>query len=330
MAGGRVPGRLDGGRGVVATSSGPAGLTHSHNTGAVLHSSAPRRGVRPGPNPQSAPRLVGLTVTHGAVRDPIKARTWNSYLFDGDNVIVLAKTEPDRFSSWNQIEWISTGGKRIVGMGNGWSLPRSALKQFKVKATLGGKSEEIVVSVGTLVELGGSGESGGRRGTPLNPVERGEKINLYGGHETDHLGFRDYAVLRVYNTELGFVRPLTKAALNTPPPDGPGLSDGCAGDIFIRATPFFLPTYFAIERLRNKALCRITYFTPAQSMADKFLAAFPDAAHVQHCRVDGTFANVIEYPGSPQWSRVSLDPRVLPGADFNSNDGKFRRLEGEE
>jgi hypothetical protein len=215
-------------------------------------------------------------------------------------------------------------------MGNGWSLPRTALKQFKVQASLGGRTEELLVSVGTLVELEGSEESGGRRGTPLNPIGRGEKINLYGGHETDHVGFRDYAVLRVYNTELGFVRPLTKAALNAPPPDGPGLSDGCASDLFIRASPFYLPTYFAIERLRNKTQCRITYFTPSKLMSETFLAAFPDAAHLQHCIVKGTHANVIEYPGSPQWPRVSLDPPVLPHADFNAEDQKFRRLEGEE
>lgn len=325
MASGRIPGPLSaihsGGPasppGSIVMTAGPLGSGHH----ADLSQSV---GINT-PGPAKRARLVGLTVTHGARRNPQNPSSWDSYLFLNESIIVMAKTDPDNWTTWQEIEWQSTGGKPIVGSRNGFSIPRSEMKTYRVSASLGGVSATLTITVTTLVDLTGRGGTGGSLGTPIHPIGTGCKINLYGEHETDALGFKDYVVIKEYQNpgdpdhppaQLKDKRPLTKAPLSASPPDGPGLPNDCASDICMRACPFYSPSYYAIQRIRNKRHCRITYYTPNNSHLQSFLDAFPDASHIQHWRVDNVGVEVIEYPREFVWSGASdVTAPVIPSPD---------------
>ena len=277
------------------------------------------------PHTPSAPRLVSLTITHGA-EPTAQPGHWESYLFTGESIIVLAKTEPNNWSTWRQIHWQSTGGKSIAGSGNGFAIPRTEMREFRVSASLGGFASALTVTVTTLVDMTSPGGTGGSLGTPINPIGTGLKINLYGEHDTDKKGFKDYTVIKEYQNPGGpdkptaarDIRPLTKASLTAPPPDGPGLRDNCASDICIRAAPFYSPTYYAIQRIRSKTRCRITYYTPSGSFIQEFLDAFPDASLLQNGKVDNTPIAVIEYPRKSAWPAASSVPAaVIPKPDLS-------------
>jgi hypothetical protein len=136
MSTGRVPGPLGivSRSGIVLAAPGPLGRPHAggHSGNAGLRGPSTRNAGLPGP---SATRLLGLTVTHGARRAAPHAKKWESYLFEGDSVIVLAKTDPDTWSTWSRIRWHCSGGKPVTGYGNGWRIPRSEIREYRVSAS---------------------------------------------------------------------------------------------------------------------------------------------------------------------------------------------------
>jgi hypothetical protein len=263
---------------------------------------------------------VSLVVSHGAEPDPQQPGRWESYLFLNDSVIVLAKTEPDNWSTGMQIDWSATGGKPVTGSGHGFRIPRNEIRDYRVTASLGGVSRTLKISVTTLVQLEGNGQTGDKQGIPERPLGTGRMINIYGEHETDDLGFDDYAVMRLYQKGAKDMRPLTRAPITTRPPDGPGLRNDCASDICLRSCPFPSPTYHAVQRIRSKIRCRMTYYESSQAHTQDFLDAFPDASHLQHWVVDGMHMDVIEYPRRYVWSAASNlptaripEPAMAPG-----------------
>jgi hypothetical protein len=280
-----------------------------------------------------------------AERDPADPERWESYLFAGSNerIFVVAKTDPDNWSSWGQIQWQVFGGERVTGVGNAWRFPRDVLRDYEITASLGGVTRKMTLSVTTLVDLTSPDGSHGARGSPVKPIGTGLKINIYGEHETDRLGFKDYAVNKEWQNPGGptnppkdsrDIRPLTRAPITARPPLGPGLADGSASDICIHSAPFNSPVYYAIHRIRSKFRCRITYQSASESEIEAFLAAFPDACHLQHWRTktegsNGTPVEVIEYPARSAWSAVSDGAKaVVPRPDPGTYEPKkIRRTE---
>jgi hypothetical protein len=282
--------------------------------------------------------MVSLYVTHGAERDPRNPNRWESYLFDNERVIVLAKTEPNTRDAWRQIQWHAVGGEPITGFGNGYRFPRSTQKDYEISASLGGVTITITLSVTTLVRHDSHVFIGGKRGTPVRPLATGRMINLYGEHETDDVNFEDYVVIKDYQqgakqsaNPAKDLRPLTRAPITSPAPDGPGLPNDCASDIFLRSCPFYSPSYFAIQRIRSKERCRITYFESERTELQRFRDAFSDASHLQSWIVQGTNVEVVEYPKRAAWTAPSdLDKPAIPPPDKGMNAaGPIRRTEEE-
>lgn len=98
-------------------------------------------------------------------------------------------------------------------------------------------------------------ESGGHRGTPINPLPFGLKINIYGDHETDYLNFIDVAPNPEFaNRKFGGPRLLTKE-----------LGPRTVGNIAVRSSPIFENHIHSnpneVEEILRVAMpgCRITY-----------------------------------------------------------------------
>ncbi len=333
MAIGRIPGPLasplhagqSNAPGHVVGVPGPLGA------GARVRGQGPHH-ARGNPGPMSPPRLVRLRITHGARRGGPGQVQYESFLCVNESVIVLAETEPDHWPAWTQIRWGGDAGKPITGAGNGWSIPRSKQGVFRVWASLGGVTLGAAVSITSLVDITSSSAYYSPGGTPLSPLGTGRKINMYG--ETEAKGFEDYVALKYYQPGAKqYMRRLTKAPADAPPPDGPGLPDGCASDICMRGSPFHSPTYYAMRRIMRKdGRCRIT-FASEESQNRSFLAAFPDASLLQCWPTDvGSLARVIEFPAEPVWPRASDGPDpVIPSPDvgFMESPPKTRKYEGE-
>jgi hypothetical protein len=323
--------------GQVINQRQPLNGSHSNNLPITPQAPTPVR-----PTPGITPRLIGLTVTHGARKNARNPDKWDSYLFGREvpgkvgqliateSIVVLATTDPNHPSVWAQIRWNSDGGRPVFTFPNGWSLPRNEQRAFHVSASLGGVTRSLTVTVETLVDL--SGDDGNEQPglTPINTLGTGRKINLYGANENKE--FDDYAALKTYQREVHsfshrtFIRPLTKAPVSAPPPDGPGLPDDCASDVCMRATPFYSPSFFAIARIRRKDHCRLTYASPSPGERQKFLDAFADASLIQNSGE----AVVLEYPQEAIWSRPSNNETpTVPPPDIGFDDHKSRTNEGE-
>lgn len=106
-------------------------------------------------------------------------------------------------------------------------------------------------------------QAGNHERTPINPQRFGAMINFYGDHETDYLGFKDYAVDPKYQVaESGEIRPLSWIA-----PERGGLRDKSASDICMRSIPVYeaheVPkgVRSIVDEIRRVAMpgCRITF-----------------------------------------------------------------------
>jgi hypothetical protein len=76
-------------------------------------------------------------------------------------------------------------------------------------------------------------QAGDHERTPINPQGFGRKINIFGDHETDYLGFEDFSTdVQFIVSESGEIRPLTFER-----PERGGLRDNCASDICMRSIP---------------------------------------------------------------------------------------------
>lgn len=107
-------------------------------------------------------------------------------------------------------------------------------------------------------------ESGEHLGTPINPQGFGRKVNIFGDHETDYLGFEDFA------TDIDFIfrgqggpRKVT-----FDPPERGGLVNECASDICMRSSPVSDDSFTrrtgkpnTIDEIKRIAMhgCRVTY-----------------------------------------------------------------------
>ena len=111
-------------------------------------------------------------------------------------------------------------------------------------------------------------------GTPLNPLAFGRKINIFGAHETDHLGFEDYAINGVAYVNG---RPWT---MDKPPPLGRGVRSGTASDICTRSSPLNDQTLSEIARIAMPG-GRMTYASndPSARAMQFFRSLGPAIAH---------------------------------------------------
>jgi hypothetical protein len=73
-------------------------------------------------------------------------------------------------------------------------------------------------------------QAGDHEGTPINPLPFGRKVNIYGDHETDYLGFADYAI------DMRFMRD---RELTWVSPGLGGLADHSVGNVYMRSSPFY-------------------------------------------------------------------------------------------
>jgi hypothetical protein len=115
-------------------------------------------------------------------------------------------------------------------------------------------------------------EAGQHLGTPINPLGFGRKINIFGDHETDYLGFEDYATDRdfVSRNEGG------PRAVTFDPLAQRGLKAGCASDICMRSSPVTDADFTkrtgkpnTIDEIKRIAMpgCRMTYGGSAFNIA---------------------------------------------------------------
>lgn len=107
-------------------------------------------------------------------------------------------------------------------------------------------------------------ESGDHEGTPINPQGFGLKINIFGDHETDYLGFQDVATdVNFTSRNQGGPRRMTFDL-----PGRPGLPSGRASDICMRSSPVTDDSFTrrtgkpnTIAEIKRLAMpgCRLTY-----------------------------------------------------------------------
>jgi hypothetical protein len=103
---------------------------------------------------------------------------------------------------------------------------------------------------------------GGHKGTPINPLPFGKRINIYGTHETDYQGFEDYAVNPNFTSRGSDSSPrfLTNAPLRLH-----GLEAKSVSNIAIRSSPVFSNHIHSnpneVEEILRVAMpgCRFTY-----------------------------------------------------------------------
>jgi hypothetical protein len=98
-------------------------------------------------------------------------------------------------------------------------------------------------------------ESGGHKATPINPLPFGLKINIYGDHETDYLGFVDCAPNPDFaNRKVGGPRVLTSS-----------IAARSVSNIAVRSSPIFENHLHSnpneVEEILRVAMpgCRLTY-----------------------------------------------------------------------
>lgn len=142
-------------------------------------------------------------------------------------------------------------------------------------------------------------EAGQHLGTPINPQGFGRKINIFGDHETDYLGFEDFATDRdfISRNEGG------PRAVTFDPPERRGLIAGCASDICMRSSPVTDESFTkrtgkpnTIDEIKRIAMlgCRVTYGGDNENIASfggKILrvgALIERVVIPQKLRVDGT------------------------------------------
>lgn len=78
-------------------------------------------------------------------------------------------------------------------------------------------------------------QAGDHERTPINPTRMGRMINLFGDHETDYLGFEDYAVDPAFRmAESHTIRPLTWDRSSSR-----FIADKTVSDIAMRSIPIF-------------------------------------------------------------------------------------------
>jgi hypothetical protein len=107
-------------------------------------------------------------------------------------------------------------------------------------------------------------QSGGHKGTPINPLGFLRMINIYGTHETDYLGFEDYAV----NSNFASDRKTTWT--------GPGrLENKSVSDICMRSSPIYGASDKSgpqaqneMDEIKRVAMpgCRFTYAGSQENM----------------------------------------------------------------
>ncbi len=106
-------------------------------------------------------------------------------------------------------------------------------------------------------------QAGDHELTPINPQQFGAMVNFYGDHETDYLGFKDYAVDPEHQyAESGQRRPLSWI-----PPELGGLCARSASDICMRSVPVYEAhevkkgVKSIVDEIRRIAMpgCRITF-----------------------------------------------------------------------
>ncbi|QOZ09359.1 hypothetical protein XH96_18830 [Bradyrhizobium sp. CCBAU 51765] len=107
-------------------------------------------------------------------------------------------------------------------------------------------------------------QSGGHKGTPINPLPFGKRINIYGTHETDYLGFDDYAPNPNF-AGRGQGDPSPPRFLTNAPPHLHGLEAKSVSNIAIRSSPIFANHVHSnpneVEEILRVAMpgCRVTY-----------------------------------------------------------------------
>ena len=107
-------------------------------------------------------------------------------------------------------------------------------------------------------------EAGEHEGTPINPLGFGLKLNIFGDHETDYLGFQDVSTdIEFISRNEGGPRRLTFDR-----PGQPGLPSGRASDICMRSSPVTDEDFTrrtgkpnTISEIKRLAMpgCRLTY-----------------------------------------------------------------------
>lgn len=90
-------------------------------------------------------------------------------------------------------------------------------------------------------------ESGEHKGTPINPLGFGRKINIFGDHETDYLGFEDFSTDRRFVSRSS--GPPMRITFD--PIERGGLPDHCASDICMRNSPLVDATFTRQTGLPN-------------------------------------------------------------------------------